>query len=786
MWGGMMCPLIPLMKRLPRAWRSEFATKPTTAQITEGYLHFFEPDAFVETSDGQIDSCDLSPTRPWRDRSRFQNFEKLISTEPGREPSLGLGVSMHHAYNHLYHTEFQFQRRGLSRSFVFDGGDRIARAFFEVCYGLFPEDMRIDYIERTYRGAIEPEILTPSAQAWLEIEDARHAECPLDFTIRRIDQRFSGGWNANVFIFDPMSGPDVVDFWNARLFKRDILPVNVHWLEESREVIAKAIRRNFRPLPSNPYDVMIRTTINCGRSLDLELIRDRLDLKSLDLPDHSYGLSAGYPEIWMPRDPYDETIRVGPASLIAKSVEVQDLPSDGENPSIQIPLLSPDFVEFTRGAGAGWVNVIEPHIYSDHASYAQAMPSAALARSDDYPLKLGSSHWPTREGHISVHQFSHGSQFFTLQSHRTVITAWLKSQGIEATPSDAGRVADQLIQSARGLHRTVLLAHPEAVRRFDDMARSRTVRTDGNSEEYPERTATVAQLETMVRQIKRKLWGSHVTLDSYVKAGVLRLGISVSCQHCTKENWYSLDDIAETVKCERCLKHFDFPQGARPSKDAWKYRVIGPFATPHFAQGAYSVALTLRFLQHQVRSMSAMTWTTSLDLRKGDEKLETDFFMWHAPSRVERDGEEPALIVGECKSFGVDLFKAKDVDRLKRLGEMLPDAILVAAALKQDFSPDEVKRLRNLCKWGWKQRDKNGSPTRVLVLTGHELFAIGPLSNAWKDAGGHLAKVEEEYRNIFDFDKLAQATQQAHLGFTSDEMLRMRYPEPKIRRPRKG
>lgn len=764
-----MCPLIPVMPRLPKAWRGEAFRQPTPAKVTRGYLNFFEPDALVQTAEGQFEAAGLSDTRDWKGRNRFRMLDELVSSEPGRLPHLDIGVSMHQVYEQLFRDEFQFKKRAEPRILDFVGGDRTASLFFEACYGTFPEDERLGYIRSYYQGAFAAETVTPSPETWAAIERGE-AGYPLHYTIRGMNQRFEGGWDETIFIFDPLSATDVLDFWNLRLFTRDVLPVNVHWLAQSRDLIIEAIRRNHRPLPSNPHGVMIRTTLMIARSLDLQRVAEALDLQAAELPTQSAAVQPWYPQIWMtPED--DQIFRPTATPLIAKHQEVQ-LVSSEQDRSVRLPLLSPDFADVLRGNGPGWVNVVRTRFYGGSGVFAEAMPSAAVADHNSYPPRSYVFQVPTREGHVTFHDFPHDGSSFRLATRQEAVFGWLQARGIEAQPSDAGRVADELIASVGGISQSVLLAHPEVLAQFDKMARSRSVRQGGDSEEFPDRTATIGQLNAMISKIQTKLYGRYLTIEHFVEAGALRLGIAVRCAHCTKENWYSLDDIASTVRCERCLKRFDYPQGRAPTRHTWKYRVVGPFATPHYAQGAYAVALTLRFLNHEVGSMEEFTYTTSLDLKVGDQKLETDFFVWHSKHASTRNARDPALLVGECKSFGAELFKSRDIARLRRLGELLPGAFLVAATLKTSLSLREVAGLRALSRWGWKRATVDRPPTRVIVLTGTELFSIGPLHSVWQQAGGALGRVAERYSHIFDFDTLARATQQAYLGFSEGELYR--------------
>jgi len=779
LWGGMMSPVIPVAGALPETWRRKMAVPVTPAEMTSGYLHFFEPDTFVETAPGQLDAARLKPTRSWSDRTRYRSIDTLIKTEPGRLPYFGLGLAMPEVYEHLYRKEFQFQKKHDPSILLFEGGDPIARAFFEACYGLFPETGSfpgadgVGYVEHIYRQALSAESVEPSVEIWEQIERGE-AGYPLHFTVSDLDQRFTSHWSDTIFVFDPLDAGDVIDFWNLRQFRSDVMPVNIHWLAQSRALIAERIIRSYRPLPSNHHGVMISTTLQIARSLDPDAVTAALGFTKDELPEGSLSYQHWYPEIWRPSGDDRHGFATVAPPLVAKSQEVQILP-DADGRSVRLPQLSPDFVEFTRGR-PGWVNVIRPSFYGDKDRYAETMPSASFIDSDHYPTHRMRLQLPTREGHLTFHEYAHDGRSFDLVTMQEAIFGWLKAHDIAAELSDAGRVTDHLIASVGGIQGVGILAYAEAIRLFDSMARSRATRAGGDSEEFPGRTASIGQVEAMIRKITSRDWGSGMKLERFIDAGVLRLGIAVSCSHCTKESWYSLDDIGTRITCERCMQDFSFPQGSFPKRDMWKYRVVGPFATPHYAQGAYSVALALRFLKDEIGSLERFTYATSLELRHKGTILETDFFAWHSPLQIDRGTSDPSLFVGECKSFGTELFKPEDVARLQRLGELFPGAYLVAAMLKEMPSETERKALKDLATWGWLRAREGLPPNRLIVLTGTELLSDGLFLDAWKKAGGARANAADIHQNIFDFPTLAMATQEAYLGFAEREIMQLRYP----------
>lgn len=70
------------------------------------------------------------------------------------------------------------------------------------------------------------------------------------------------------------------------------------------------------------------------------------------------------------------------------------------------------------------------------------------------------------------------------------------------------------------------------------MARSRVVRTGGDSEEFPDSTAPAKTwIDTLKRVDQKRLAPDDQSLQRLIDANVLKLGLAPRCSHCTKENW---------------------------------------------------------------------------------------------------------------------------------------------------------------------------------------------------------------------------------------------------------
>ena len=126
-------------------------------------------------------------------------------------------------------------------------------------------------------------------------------------------------------------------------------------------------------------------------------------------------------------------------------------------------------------------------------------------------------------------------------------------------------------------------------------------------------------------------------------------------------------------------------------------------------------------------------------------------------------------VFGEAKSFGKEVFKQHDVDNMKLLAEVFPGSILVFATMKEEFSPEEIDRIKRLAQWGREyDREKRQTRAPVIVLTGTELFAEHSLEESWEKKGGvHKDFIGTGLGRTDNLRTLADLTQELYLGMPS-------------------
>lgn len=737
LWGGTACPLIPVMRDIPEPWR-RYPGSPSAGDITRAFFRFFEPDVFVETEPGQMAAA-IGASREFSiSENRVWDFSGLLDADASGHMGIPIGVRMDEVYGHLFETTYQFKRlwkRGVLR---FRGGDEVGTAFFEAAYGMFPKGREFSEYREAYR-LLKPTKVRADAEQWGRIE-FNGALCPFHFTRHGISTTpafIPRPMGTPVFIFDPCSAPDVVDFWNTRVIDPDVRPVNVHWLDQCGFIVEGALQGNRETVDDK---VSYPPTVRLASSVDVDRVLAAVNRSGGSANSAPVRLNIPSEPLWCRLLPGMEEIE--PPTLSARHHHAQ-VETVEETPRVAwVPGLPPEFdTGFTRGPG--WVNVVRPGLTDIKHRLTGVMPFAAL--NDCLGVQGDMDHgFVSREGHIAFQSRKGDDIGVVLPTMEEAIVCWLEARRIEATASDAGRSADQIVSTLGGLSVVHRVIDENTLKLLNDMARTRT---------------GTAPLGRIRQALSDKV---DEVLDALVRIGAVQLGLAARCTHCQRENWYSLDDVASTVGCEQCLKEFAFPQQI-PGQTIWRYRVLGPFSTPEYARGGYAVALTLACLANVQRwDASEMTFSTGLELMRSEERAETDLFAWVADRTYGRLPREPAMVVGECKSYAPNAFTEDDIRRLKTLGEWFPGAFIVAACLKTTLSPDEVDRLRGLATWGRGRESVCGKPSRLIVLTGAELFSENVL-DVCKKEGEQLADLMFRSPAAI-LRKLSFATQEAHLG----------------------
>ncbi|MFY9561063.1 MAG: hypothetical protein WAQ52_12590 [Terriglobales bacterium] len=782
LWGGVFNPIIPVCTSLPDAWRDRHRVlDPTPNDLATGYVAFFEPDVFVEAQQGLADSIGISKKDIDFGHPRVLPLDAFFEAAGRHEGDVPFGTNIFHVYEDLYEREFKFVPRHERRVAIFEA-DATNASFVAATFGEFPKNGPLAPLSKAYVDAFDPVKLALTAENWIKVIKEGF-ELPLHFT-RKYLKRDPDGWSEpTIFVVDPSSTLDLIDLWNIRQFHPQILAVDVAWLQEAKEFIAEFVKLNHRPLPGNPHGVMIHTTIQFGRSISEDHANEAVADSGLTaLPDAPWSFKLWYDSIWQ-ADRSDLIARPRRALVSAATNDLElSVDEDGPDLGCRFRSLAPEFAPTYGDGAARWVNVLEFNNYGTNDTLALTMP-LTLTDEGRCGLRIGEATIISREGFVLPQHFKEQGEYFRLLTGQKAVIDWLKTQGVDAQASDPGRIADQILASLKGFWGARLIADRETIMLLDEMSKSVRKYVDGKLEEFPDRSIDVKRWKDLVHRRANATFGRRVSLDAFIKAKVLRLGLVLECTNCRKTNWFGIGTFRELLTCERCLNVYDFPQGTLNfDRTPWQYRVVGPYSVPNYAQGAYAIVLALTAFAKGLGSDQAnISYATSLDFKIGDANpFEVDFTFWYQRKRILDLQEEPVLVFGEAKSFAVESFKQDDIERMWKLAKKFPGAFLVFATLKDSLTDVEKAEISRLATWG-RERLRDGRPRApVIVLASTELFSTWNIEHTWKDLGDRHAKfVQPASVRLDNLWTLAEITQQLYLGLPHRRAHLLQRAQPK-------
>lgn len=769
LWGGAYNPIIPVFRRRPKEWRPEQPDDFTSAEIVRGYVEFFEPDVYVESAPNFLERAGLGNLRTVPGlRNHVVSLHKLLSYDDRRGSSeLETGLSIIDVLTDIYQSERRFQLRDHRPAILVkpSGNSALGAALF----GLYPSDGPSRYFAQAYQDVFNPTILEASPETWLKVyRDG--AITPLNTTAHKLEVFRNWQDGPKIFVFDPSMSTDLIDLWNVRLEPRPILPIPIDWWAHLAGPVKEIIEKRYGPFRGDASRGFHHTTIEFGRSIERIRRQESLDQLKSTSPRGAWSSKSWRSAVWEQHDSHhaDPPRRLQVTAQEKRiSVTVRDL----ERPIADFETLSPEFASIYGGSRhARWVNVV--NLTSFHGNdIATVLPFNVTTPAWLRMTTTSDRVVVSTEGWSFLQRFKGSSEHIRLQSHEEAVIESLKHLGIEATLSDSGHIAKQVLQHVGGLRGLLLLADAETLKLLNDMAGGLRRRREGTAqveEAFDRRTRSEPHWRAHLAKRGKRARYVPVEMSQFTDKQILQLGLSTNCPQCTAANWHSLRVVDYTVTCERCLEKYNFPQGAlRRKNESWGYRVIGPFSTPDYARGSYGALLALRVLNDMGRDPDSITFSTALELQMQDGSLcEIDFVAWFSRASFEHD-LPPTLVFGEAKSFGDgDLVTRDELNSLRRLATQFPGSATIISVLRPKFTDNEKRLLLPFVNWS-RRLNKYSRPTNlVILLTGIELFHEFDVESTWRDLGGRYKELAN-YDSAHSLTGLAQATQTLHLGLPS-------------------
>jgi hypothetical protein len=751
LWGGVYNYIIPAFKKTPVRYRERYLATPSAKNLINGLVEAFQPDFLVETTPGISKGIAF-------ESGRIISLDALMATDDRGRRSYG--IDLRSICVALYDESFRFVQRHAPKVLLPRAPSRRYELLIAATFGEIPESGEFADCRKHFMGALD------AKEEFVQVHTFNKLFAPENLYPLRIGRHEletqRRGWTLDPMLFymDEHSTYDIIEYWNLRAIGWRIRPLPRSWAPDLRKDCELFIEKVHRPYPP-PSNAMHGASFLCSRSCSFEELQ--AFVSSLQKPSQAaVSIDRRVPRLWEEWGRHADHAEPQSVTYKTESVDMQTI---GDSVSLQT--IVPDFLE------------LSPYGASEKAcaNVMEALPGGAPVipwQTTDMQTLTGRFNdediWSGREGIITVAGDYRTHRFLRAPSPTNVFASWAEGHKLKLELSPAGRNTEQVVKSLGGLSGVRLLRHEKIIKLLDRMAHGdlELELPDGSpTTGKKRRIRTSAAPEALVRETLMRanngstyIAGNH--LKALLKSKVLTLGMRLQCPKCEESTWYGISELDLTLTCGRCLRQFPFPE-ARPPKNAWAYRVIGPFAVENFAYGAYSVALAVQFLADKVAE--ACTWIPSFELKgTGLKDAEADFGMFLKP-RWFSLLQDPLLVLGECKTFGP--FESRDYSRMQTLAKLFPGAVICFCTLNTQLSSAEKKRITQIARAG-RKRLKTGQQTNpVLVLTRTELFGQFKIGSFTDDYSGKFTGLA---RNLFmrgDVQEICDFTQQVHLGIES-------------------
>jgi hypothetical protein len=290
LWGGKYNPIVPYFKQVPKWWDRNGHKFETAVQIINGYLDFFEPDFIVEAEPGLANGLGFN-------NERILQLSEILARDDDRNS--GHSLSVLDLYRNLYLKEFQFVKRH-GHNIVDVIADKPSFDGFAACvFGAFSNVEGVSYFRNVFTDAFEPKVVRLTAETLAGLLESGFTSA-LRIGHSKIEVDYHDHSDPALFVLNADEPRDLIDFWNLRAIRRNIVPVPVQWLDRMSAFCKGFITKNYRPLPENHHGVMIHPRVMFSRSIpSADIERLYLDYLRVDV-EGANCRQDWYPSIWRP------------------------------------------------------------------------------------------------------------------------------------------------------------------------------------------------------------------------------------------------------------------------------------------------------------------------------------------------------------------------------------------------------------------------------------------------------------------------------------------------------
>ncbi len=751
LWGGAYFPIIPLYKKMPTSWRGDQLKFGPASKVVNGYIEAFDPDILVQFSNKipeYVSKLGLEIIRPEEVWSPLKDDYS--------HPRFGIGIF--EILQDVFNEHFKYKAKYPVRVLLPKLPAKLS-LFWASLFGELSHNIT-SAINQDVSDALEIENIDNVADCLEEIMSPKSL-FPIRLTQWKIT-RYGGSArrDAAVFFMDATKVKDVVDFWNLRATGMDVMPVPKQLTDDEHlhNLVDSFFKRHRVPWKHNKEICDHASIIRAGNCTMEEVQEYAKTFQMKPEPndpskDGFFSLQHWYPRIW------DEWARdkdgASPRNIFGEEDHSIDI-SDTKELKLHLPAVWPKFAFKRFGySDPRCANEISFHCYGAEEYVAEAflkLPGENFNKAISGRFSMMGDWRIGRNGLVRLVKDDR-IETRNIPLAEDIMLAWIQDLGWEPKLSTPGLLAKRIYKMLEGHPKS--LANERLLGLIEHMGGG-SVKRDGSPAEKDKLTL---ERELPAAAIKEQLGGASASgglYDYLVGRGVFKVGLRVQCPNCTRNSWFTMDNLRDQLTCPLCLSVFS-AIGNVDDKSNWCYKTAGPFSVPGYADGAFALLLALDFFGDQMSNLHITPILSFTAQASGKKDLEADFSMLWQESVYGENRE--GILFGESKTYGK--FKKKDFDRMRFLAKTFPGAILVFSTLRKSLTSEEVAAITSITKRGRKKWKTDRPVNPVLILTGTELLTYSRPPYCWDDA------LQEKFGHQGDLLSICDATQQIYLDLPS-------------------
>lgn len=681
LWGGLFNPIVPV----------------TPDEECAGLLKEFDPDYLVD-----LTSEPLPATIATEFEHRIVSADDIVQAdEPTGPPRrrLKLGFGMRSVLRFIRENDLRDAKE--SRAALAVGVPEEWKHYAGAAFGTFSDlpDLGTN-VTAYYR-----EILLAKEVPFDPAADVDYDAWVFPIQSTGYGIRHLGGfasWSSHiVYIGDYTSVAALAEFWNIRATGREIWFVPFPRHENHRRMIDRVMKAGSYPI--NPQ-VQNRAYIQKGRGIsEADFLTVTNWIGSLNIAP--LVICSSSPRFGMESEQYVGDIRA--CDLEARDGEEMSFLDEGHMTPVKLiePPYVGDDIRYGENKWAIELNMGNPYRSEEWICQVPRVPGA-----NDIVRRhiVGGGSWDSvrlgRNGVVLAAESSRNSIYPSPVKTIDVFTTLLqKATGLDASPSQPGRYAAQIIKKMGSLQFDCRLFKLRGVREVIDRLSNGSTLTQGNMYQAVMST-TPDKFGQNWRDdlyqglvIRRDRWAADFTgtFAELLEKRVIRPGMTFTCSNCNSTAWYHVSEFAEEYACRFCFERERVQFG---SAKEWHYKADGLFQVPKSAEGSLATILSLWRLEEMSHARGGHYCTgMNLCAKGGNVVFEIDY-CYLATDFLSTSYE---LVIGEAKGF-MDY----DVDKLSRLTALAdkfsPKPYIAVSTLKDAFSDAEKGLLRDVVTKGYK------------------------------------------------------------------------------------